>query len=151
MVNPVSFSNPKVYFRGGAEAPAADIIGAQGKFNAGADKPDTLDISADAKANNDGEKKSSVMKTIGKIVGGLVVLAGASFGMFKWKGDKWLAPEAKGFFAAIKKAIVKPGEFIDNKVVKPIAAKFGSSAAKDVDDVVEEVAEEVAEEAATKA
>lgn len=126
MVSPISFNSPKVYFRGEADnANAANIIGAQGKFTTSADKPDSVELKNDVNADlADDDKKSSPLKTIGKIVGGLVVLLGASFGVYKWKGNKWLNPEAKGFMATIKKAIVKPGEFIDNKMIKPIAGKF---------------------------
>jgi len=130
-------SSPNVYFRGeGVD------INAPGKYSSAPaeNEGDKLDLSEEAKANK--PKKGGVLKTIGKIIGGAVVLAGASFGMFKWKGDKWLAGEAKGFMGGLKKWLVKPGQFINEKMINPIITKLSSKTDK-VDDFVEEVVEAV--------
>lgn len=134
-LSPISFSNPRVSFRGETDN-KADIIGAPGKYSAPADEPDKVDISPENKVADKAEKKGSVLKTIGKVVGGLVVLAGASFGLYKWKGDKWLLPEAKGFLAGVKKALIKPGEFLDTHLI----SKFTSKGAKAATEAAEEVA-----------
>ncbi len=116
MVSPVSFSSsPKVYFRGNDDA--NDIISAEGKYTLkDGSKGDYVDISAKASEN----KKHSAGKVIGAIAGTLAALTAASFGLFKWKGAEWLVKDAQGFATKCKKAVVKPGEFVNDKVIQPI-------------------------------
>ena len=123
MVSPVSFnSNPRVYFRGEND----NLFSAPGRFTMAEDKGDQVDISAKAAEEElaDEPKKSKTGKIIGAVVGTLVGLTAASFGLFKWKGAKWLAPEQKGSMATIKKWLVKPGEFVDNQIIKKIGKLF---------------------------
>lgn len=143
-LSPISFSSPRVSFRGETEN-KADIFGAPGKF-AAAEEGDKVDIKKEDLVADE-PKKNNVLKTIGKVLGGVVVLLGASFGLYKWKGDKWLLPEAKGFMAGIKKALVKPGEFIDQKIVARFSGK-GAKAASEGTEAATEVASEIAEDAA---
>lgn len=137
MIGPVSMSNPQVYFR----ANDADLS-APGKFSSAASETegDKADLSTEAKP-----KKGGVLKTIGLITGGIVALAGASFGLFKAKGDKWLAGEAKGFVANAKKWLVKPGEFINNKMINPIIERLSSKGKGDqLEELIDEIEEQVA-------
>jgi len=136
-LSPVSLVSPKVSFRG-ENGDKADIIGAPGRYSAAPEEGDKVEISSEAAANEE-PKKSSLWKNIGKGAVAVVVLLGASFGMFKWKGDKWLMPEAKGWMAGIKKAIVKPGEWIDKKIQR--IANRGQQAADEAVDAGEEAAE----------
>lgn len=143
MVSPISMNSPKVYFRGeGVD------INAPGKYSAApADtESDKLDLSEEAKANK--PKKGGVLKTIGKVIGGAIVLAAASFGLFKWKGDKWLAPEAKGFLANAKKWLVKPGEWLNKGVYEPLANMVARGRGEKVEEIVEEVVDDIGEAAA---
>lgn len=155
-LSPISFSSPKVYFRGeGVD------INAPGKFSAAPEEGDKVDISkeqADNEAAVSGEsKKSNIGKTIGKAAGAVVALLAASYGMFKWKGDKWLLPEAKGFLAWCKKTVVKPGQFIDDKIISKIGSKASKKAAKPAQEAAEAAGDAAtqaagaAEQAATQA
>ena len=145
-LSPISFSSPKVYFRG-----EGIDISAPGKFAAAEPEGDKVEISKEAEALADEPKKSSIGKTIGKIAGAIVVLLGASYGMFKWKGDKWLLPEAKGFFAWCKKAIVKPGQFIDDKIISKIANRGSKKASKAAGEAAEQATEQATGQAAATA
>ncbi len=123
MVSPISFNtNPRVYFRGEND----NLVNAPGKFTMEEDKPDKVDISSKNAEEEivDETKKSNTGKIIGAVAGTLVGLTAASFGLFKWKGAKWLAPEQKGAMATIKKWLVKPGEFVDEKIIKKIGKLF---------------------------
>ncbi len=143
MVSPISMSSPNVYFRGeGVD------LGAPGRFSSAPAETegDKLDLSSEATAKK--SKKGGVLKTIGAVIGSAAAIAVASFGLFKWKGDKWLLPEAKGFMNGIKKWLVKPGEFLNNKVYEPLASRFSGKSGK-LEELVDEI-EEVAEEAASK-
>lgn len=137
-LSPISFSNPRVSFRGETEN-KADIFGAPGKF-AATEEGDKVDITKDNLVADE-PKKGGALKTIGKVLGGVVVLLGASFGLYKWKGDKWLLPEAKGFMAGIKKALVKPGEFIDQKLISKLSGKGAKAAAESTEAAAETAAE----------
>jgi len=155
-LDPVSLVSPRVSFRGENDN-KADIINAPGKFAVQPDEGDKVEISnSNEAAITEEPGKSNLWKNIGIAAGAVVVALGASFGMFKWKGDKWLMPEAKGLMANIKKAIVKPGQWIDENIIKKLANR-GSKAANEAADAGEEAAGattkpvgEAAEGAATK-
>lgn len=136
MISPISMNSPGVSFR-------ASDLSAPGKFSSAAAEAgdDKFELSAEAVA--DKPKKGGVLKTIGKIVGGAAVLLGASFGLFKAKGDKWLAGEAQGVMAGLKKWLVKPGEFVNNKMVNPIIEKFSSKGKSPLEGLADEIASEL--------
>lgn len=117
-LSPVSMNNcQKVYFRandGETKASAA-------QYAPDAPEEDKVELSTSS-------GKKSALKIAGGTLATLVTLAAASYGGFKWKGAKWLQNSETGMMATIKKWVVKPGEFIEEKMVKPIANKFSRSA-----------------------
>ncbi len=126
MVGPIQFSGgSKVYFRGDD-----DIINAPGKFAETAaeqgPKEDTVEISSKAEETENG---GSTGKTIAKVVGGAIAIAAALWGLHAWKGNEWIIKEGEqaskdiNLGDKIKNALVKPGEWLDNKIVKPITKK----------------------------
>ena len=62
---------------------------------------------------SDIEEKDSIGKKFVRFIGGVVIVAAALFTAYKWKGDKWLNPEAQGFGAKIKNWLMKPGEYME--------------------------------------
>lgn len=135
MVNPVQFTNNHgVYFRGKDD----ELLSSPGAFQR-QDIPETpedevvLSNKADAP-----KKKGSVGKTIAKLVATLAVVGGALFGLFKWKGAKWLNPEATGFMEKAKNWAVKPGEWLEKqgqKIIKKLG--FSGKAAEEAADAAE--------------
>ena len=122
MVSPVQFTNQKVYFRGENE----DLINSPGAFQQPEAVPETPADEVVLSTKPEAEKKGGVGKSIAKTIGGIVVLAGALLGLYKWKGvhGDWLNKEAATTGAKIKNALVKPGEWIDN-ALKSIGKKLG--------------------------
>lgn len=142
MLGPVQFTNnSKVYFRGENE----DLINSPGAFQQAAPAKEEAADEVVLSNKPDAEEKSGIGKTIAKAIGGVVVLAGALFGLFKWKGAKWLNPEAATNLDKFKNYAVKPGEWLDN-AFKSIGKKLGIGGSK-----ATETATAGAEAAATKA
>lgn len=97
------------------------------RANDGEAKPASSQSMPDVPAEEDKVEisgKQRALKVAGGTLAGLVTLAAASYGGFKWKGAKWLQNSETGMMATIKKWVVKPGEFIENKIVQPIAKKL---------------------------
>jgi hypothetical protein len=128
MVSPVQFTNsPRIHFKGNE-----DLINAPGAFEQPAQAvPETPSDEIVLSNKPDAEKKGGIGKTIAKAIGGIVVLAGALFGLYKWKGvhGDWLNKEAQTTGAKIKNALVKPGEWLDN-TFKSIGKKLGLGGSK---------------------
>ena len=113
-LSPVSMNNcQKVYFK----ANDGETKASASQYAPNAPEEDTVELSTSS-------GKKSALKIAGGALAGLVTLAAASYGGFKWKGAKWLQGSETGIMATIKKYAVKPGEFIENKMVQPIAKKF---------------------------
>ena len=130
MVSPVSFNtNSRVNFKGTTEEEFANLVGQPGAYNQAPAQPDEF-VS--------GKKKKGIGKKILKTVVGLAVAAAALFGLHKWKGTKWSTEGAEGFLAKVKKWAVKPGEWIDNKIVKKVGAWFKPKAAAEAAETVAE-------------
>ena len=108
MVSPVQLNGSQnVYFRSGE-----DLINSPGAFQqqAAPEIPaDSVELSTKA------EKKGSVGKTIAATVGSVLVLAGALWGLFKWKGNTWITKNPEGIMAKIKNWLAKPGEWLDKQ------------------------------------
>lgn len=120
MVSPVQFSNnSQVYFRAND-----DLISSPGSYQQQAVPETPADEVVLSTQEESPKKKGSIGKTIAYVVGGLVVTAGALFGLFKWKGDKWLNPAAEGTMGKLKNYLVKPGEWLD-KQGKALLEKCG--------------------------
>ena len=147
MVSPVQLGNiNKVYFKGND-----DLFNSPGKFSvneaAAAPAEDVVELS-----QSEPKKKGGIGKAILGTIGGVVVLALGLWGIFKGKGEKWINKEAATTGEKFKNALAKPGEWIDNNIVKKISGKINewrgkSNVEEKVDDIVEEV-EEVVEDAA---
>ena len=130
MVSPVSFNtNSRVNFKG-AEEDFATLASQPGAYTQAPAQPDEF-VS--------GKKKKGIGKKILKTVVGLAVAAAALFGLHKWKGAKWSAEGAEGFLAKVKNWAVKPGEWIDNKIVKKVGAWFKPKAAAEAAEAAAEV------------
>lgn len=113
-LSPVSMNNcQKVYFK----ANDGETKASASQYAPDAPEEDTVELSTSS-------GKKNALKIAGGTLAGLVTLAAASYGGFKWKGAKWLQNSETGMMATIKKWVVKPGEFIENKIVQPIAKKL---------------------------
>lgn len=109
MVSPVQLNgNQKVYFRGGE-----DLINSPGAFQQQT-APEIPNDSVELSTKS--EKKGSVGKFIGGLIGTVAATALALWGLFKGKGDKWLVKNPEGTVAKIKKWAVTPGEWLDRNV-----------------------------------
>ena len=147
MLGPVQFTNnSKVYFRGENE----DLINSPGAFQQAAPAQEEVKDEVVLSNKPDAEEKSGIGKTIAKTIGTVVVIAGALFGLFKWKGAKWLNPEASTKLDKFKNYAVKPGEWLD-KTFKNIGKKLGIGGSKTAKSAVTDAAAETktAKEAAT--
>ncbi len=133
MVSPIQFGSvSKVSFRG-----EEDLINSPGKFSETVQeqglKEDTVEISSKPEAEENG---GSTLKTIAKVVGGAIAVAAALWGLHAWKGNEWIIKEGEqatkdiGTVDKIKNALVKPGEWLDNKIVKPLTKKIRGNKAE---------------------
>ena len=149
MVSPVQFSNSsKVYFKGND-----DVISAPGKFSVPEAEEDVVEIS-NANADEAGapaKKKGKAWKAVLTSLVGFLALTGAAWGIYKGKGDKWINKEASTTGEKFKNALAKPGEWIDENIIKKISNKItewrGKKAPDEdkVDDIIDDVEEVISE------
>lgn len=120
MVSPVQYSNNRqVYFRAND-----DLISSPGAFQQ-TNVPETPADEVIISSNEaEPKKKGGIAKTIFGVLGTAVVVAGALFGLTKWKGEKWLNPKAEKFVDKLKNWAVKPGEWLE-KQGKALLKKCG--------------------------
>lgn len=142
MVSPVQFTNnQRVFFRGEND----DLINAKGEFQQAAVPETPADEVVLSSQETPEKKKGGFGKTLLKSIGALVVTAGALFGLFKWKGAKWLNPAAEGKMDKFKHYLVKPGEWMETKG-KALLEKCGIGKAKpqsEFDDIAEDLTAEI--------
>ncbi len=119
MVNPVQIYNgSQVNFRGSEE-----LFNSPGKFSTPLNEQpnDVVEIN---KSDIDApKKKHSIGKTIAKLAGGILVLGGAAWGIYYSKGAKWINKNAVSTTEKIKNACAKPGEWIDENIVKKLFSR----------------------------
>ena len=135
MVSPVSFNtNSNVNFRGDDFENLVNSPGAYTRQSVPEQQPDEF-VS--------GKKKKGFGRKVLGFVGKLAVVAAAAFGLYKWKGGKWLNKSAEGFGPKLKNILVKPGEWVDKYVVqkcKNLISKIGKKGVKATEEVAEEAA-----------
>ena len=119
-----------------------DIINSPGKFSASINEPqkDIVELSSHSDAPE--KKKRSIGKTIAKLIGGVLVLGAAAWGIYYSKGAKWINKNAATNAEKIKNILAKPGEWIDENIIK----RFYSGNKSKAQDIVEDI-EEVVESA----
>ena len=113
-----------------------DIINSPGKFSASVNAPqkDVVELSSqDIDAPE--KKKRSIGKTIAKLVGGVLVLGAAAWGIYYSKGAKWINKNAVTTTEKVKNILAKPGEWIDENIIK----KFHSGNKSKTKDLVDEI------------
>ena len=132
MVSPVQFTNNRqVYFRGENE----DLISAPGAYqqSAAASEMPADEVTLSTKEAQP-KKKGGIGKTIAAVATSIVVAGAALFGLFKWKGAKWLNPNAGTTMDKFKNILMKPGEWLEN-TAKSIGKKLGIGGGKAGEDV----------------
>ena len=134
MVSPIQLADSsKVYFKG-----SEDLFSSPGKFSVPEEKAaqespaeDVVEFSQTNESESKG--KSSVGKAILGTISGVILLTASAWGLFKWKGEKWINKEASSTGAKIKNALAKPGEWIDENIVKKISNKFRNKTSEEPD------------------
>ena len=119
-----------------------DIINSPGKFSASINEPQKDIVELSSRSDAQEKKKRSIGKTIAKLIGGVLVLGAAAWGIYYSKGAKWINKNAATNAEKIKNILAKPGEWIDENIIK----RFYSGNKSKAQDIVEDI-EEVVESA----